>query len=270
MPELPEVERTVRRLRGWLRGRTLRHLEYIDRRLLKEGSQAALEAATHGARIAAISRRAKYVLIKLRGGDTLMIHLGMTGKMVKRAPGDEVPWSRFAVACSGGLVLHLVDTRLFGSVRLTPTHGLAAHRSLAGLGPEPLSKAFTPAVLAGALARRSVPLKVALMDQKLVAGIGNIQAAEALWKARLDPFRPAKSLEAAEVARLVKAMRWTLTESLKRDRGAETTYVSESADDNPFVIYGRAGEPCPRCKRPIERRELAGRGTYWCPNCQVE
>lgn len=269
MPELPEVERTVRRLRAWLRGRTLEGLLHLDARELKEGTPAALAAALDHAKVASISRRAKYVLIKLRGADTLLVHLGMTGKMVRREPGQDVRWSRLAVRCSGGLDLHLVDPRLLGTIRLTPTARLKEHPSLAHIGPEPLASSFTPAVLGKALAKRKIPLKVALMDQAVVAGIGNIQSAEGLWRARLDPFRPAGSLSADELVRLVEGLRWTLTESLARDRGGETTYVSESADENPFLIYGRKGEPCPRCKKPIERKTLAGRGTYWCPNCQL-
>lgn len=269
MPELPEVERTVRRLRAWLRGRTLESLLTIDPYLLKEGTPAALARAVSGAEIASLTRRAKYVLIRLRGPDSILLHLGMTGKMVKRAPGDAVPYSRFAIRCTGGLDVHLVDPRKIGSVRLTPTAHLRRHPSLAHIGPEPLARSFTAAVLGKALEGRKIPLKVALMDQAVVAGIGNIQSAEGLWKARLDPFRPAGGLTRTELDRLVAGLRWTLTESLARDRGGETTYVSESADDNPFLIYGRKGEPCPRCRRPIERRTLAGRGTYWCPNCQL-
>ena len=274
MPELPEVERTVRRLRTWLRGRTLDALLHVDPRILKEGSPQALAQAIAGQRVASITRRAKYILLALRGPDSLLLHLGMTGKMVRREPGAGVPYSRFAIRLSArqgrdSAALHLVDPRLFGKVRLTPTATLRRHPSLAGIGPEPLARAFTPAVLGAALARRRIPLKVALMDQAVVAGIGNIQAAEGLWKAKLDPFRPANALSSSELTRLVNGIRWTLTESLARDRGAETTYVSESADENPFIIYGRAGEPCPRCRRPIERKVLAGRGTYWCPNCQL-
>lgn len=269
MPELPEVERTVRRLRAWLRGHTLEALLHIDPRILKEGSREELATSVSNVRVASITRRAKYAILKLKGGGALLLHLGMTGKMVKRSSGDEVRWSRFAVRCSGGRELHLVDPRLLGSVRVTTAAGVDEHRLLAGIGPEPLSAAFTGAVLAKALARRKVQLKVALMDQKVLAGIGNIQAAEGLWKAKLDPFRLANGLSLAECNRLVKGIKATLTESLARDRGGETTYVSESADDNPFIIYGRAGEPCPRCKSPIERKVQAGRGTYWCPDCQL-
>ena len=276
MPELPEVERTARRLRGWVRGRAIECLVHADAQVLKQVTERQLAAAVRGVGVRAIARRAKYLLVKLANEHTLLVHLGMTGKLVRRAPGERPDYSRLALAlvgvsgaAGGEVVVHLVDPRKLGAVRLVATRDLARHPSLAHLGPEPLSRAFTPRVLGEALDGKRGPLKVALMDQAVVAGIGNIQSAEGLWKARLDPFRPAGSLQPAELARLVSGLRWTLTESLARDRGAETTYVSESKDENPFVIYGRKGEPCPRCGSPIERRALAGRGTYWCPRCQA-
>jgi formamidopyrimidine-DNA glycosylase len=267
MPELPEVERTVRRLRMWLRGRSIEATSRLDARILKEGEPADV-AAVADARVTSVSRRAKYILLRTDRPKSLIVHLGMSGKMVKRPRGDVPKFVKLTLELTGGLDVHLVDPRVFARLRAVDTAALARHPTLRALGPEPLARGFDGRALGERLAGKKVPLKVALMDQAVVAGIGNIQSAEALWKAKLDPFRRAGGLSPRELARLVAGIRWTLTESLARDRGGETTYVQESPDDNPFVIYGRAGEPCPRCRAPLMRRELGGRGTYWCPRCQ--
>jgi formamidopyrimidine-DNA glycosylase len=160
------------------------------------------------------------------------------------------------------------DTRVFGRVQALPRDAIEVLPEIAGLGPEPLDRGFRPRHLAAALGGTRRPVKVALLDQTRVAGIGNIQAAEALFRARLHPARPGSSLTDDEVHRLWKSMRAALRDTLRRERAPEIAYVEEAGAPNPFRVYGREGEPCPRCRRPIARVVQASRSTYFCPGCQ--
>lgn len=275
MPELPEVEIAARNLRRWAVGRRVESVEAepAARRLFRPASRRAFAAALAGARVAAVDRRGKQILVALEaaaGPLGLVSHLGMTGKWVRRSGGEPGPsHSRARLSLDDGSVLHYRDPRLFGRLRLVPGGRFDEVPEVAALGPDPLIDGVDPARLAARLARIGRPVKVALLDQALLAGVGNIQASESLFRARVDPRRRARSLSRAEVGRLARAVEASVREAIRRQEGPEIAYVEEPGAPNPFRVYDRAGEPCPRCRRGrIRRLVQAQRSTYFCPRCQ--
>ncbi|HEU4382496.1 MAG TPA: bifunctional DNA-formamidopyrimidine glycosylase/DNA-(apurinic or apyrimidinic site) lyase [Anaeromyxobacteraceae bacterium] len=275
MPELPEVEIAARNLRRWTEGRSIQRAETEPgaRRIFRPGSPRAFAAALAGARVAGVSRRGKHLLLTLEGGRGalgLLSHLGMTGKWVRRGDGESPPsHSRARLRLDDGAVLHYRDPRLFGRLRLVPGARFAEVPEVAALGPDPLLDGVDPAQLAARLARLRRPVKVALLDQGLLAGVGNILASEALFRARIHPRRRASSLRRAEVRRLAHAVEASVRETIEREDSPEIAYVEEPGTENPFLVYAREGEPCPRCRRGRIRRAVqAQRSTYWCPRCQ--
>ena len=276
MPELPEVEIAARNLRRWAEGRRIQRAEAEPsaRRIFRPGSPRAFAAALAGARVSGVDRRGKQLLLTLegaRGALGLVSHLGMTGKWLRR-DGDEPPpsHSRARLRLDDGAVLHYRDPRLFGRLRLVPGARFAEVPEVAALGPDPLLDGVDPARLAARLSRTRRPVKVALLDQGLLAGVGNILASESLFRARLDPRRRACSLGRAEVTRLARAVEASVRQTIEREDSPEIAYVEEPGAENPFLVYAREGEPCPRCRRGRIRRAVqAQRSTYWCPRCQA-
>jgi formamidopyrimidine-DNA glycosylase len=272
MPELPEVELAARSLRRWAGDRTLVAVEAEPTRVLRPAGPAALRPLV-GARLGEVRRIGKNLLLGFegaRGPVGAWSHLGMTGKWLRRAPGEPPPrHSRLRLRLDDGATLHYVDQRLFGRFRMVPHARFDEVPELAALGPDPLEQGIDGRRLADMLARTSRPVKVALLDQALLPGVGNIYACEALFRARIDPRRPARSLARAEVDRLARAVLASMRASLRQleQRRGDVTYVEEGAP-NPFAVYDRAGERCPRCGRAkIERVALGGRGTFFCPRC---
>jgi len=285
MPELPEVEVAARNLTRWARGRRVRAVIASDARALGGGRAAPLKALV-GARLTELERRGKNLLLTFaaRAKDPVGVwsHLGMTGKWVRRAPTDVAPrFARVRLDFEGGVTLYFLDMRLFGFFRLVPRAAFAALPVIAALGPDPLREGIDAGALGQRLARRrKLPIKVAIMDQALLPGVGNIQASEGLFRAAIDPRRSAASLEPAEVRRLARGLlasfRYTLgTFGTAGADGGEkdVEYVEEPGTRNPFKVYDRAGARCPRCQRlgrngVITRLVQAGRSTYFCPTCQ--
>ncbi len=275
MPELPEVEIAARNLRRWAGGRRIEaaEAEPAARRLFRPASARSFAAAIAGARVAGVGRRGKQILVTLEaaGGPLgLVSHLGMTGKWVCRAGGEPGPsHSRARLRLEDGTVLHYRDPRLFGRLRLVPGARFEEVPEVAALGPDPLLDGVDPERLRARLARTGRPVKVALLDQGLLAGVGNIQASESLFRARLDPRRRARSLSRTEVRRLARAVEASVREAIRRQEGPEIAYVEEPGAENPFRVYGRGGERCPRCRGGRIRRTVqAQRSTYFCPRCQ--
>jgi formamidopyrimidine-DNA glycosylase len=284
MPELPEVEVAARNLRRWGVGKTVRAVKTDPRaaRLFRPGTaQAPLTLA--GARLREIRRVGKNLLVTLvRGREPVGVwsHLGMTGKWLRRAgTGASPPATRVELDLAGGARLCYVDRRMFGRFRVVAGARFETLPELAALGPDPLADGIDPAAFAARLARLKLPIKVALLDQTLLAGVGNIQASESLVRARIDPRRPARSLSAAEVRRLATAVRRSIDFTLRTfaragaDGGStDVGYVEERQAPNPFLVYGRAGARCPGGKRDrtgtIVRIVQAGRATFFCPKCQ--
>jgi formamidopyrimidine-DNA glycosylase len=270
MPELPEVETTVRGLAARLLARRITRLEQ-RRPDLRFALPLCLPERLVGRRIENFGRRAKYILASLDDGHTLLLHLGMSGRLVLDGP-PAGPHEHLTFGFDDGSTLRFVDPRRFGMLDLTPTASLAAHPRLAGLGLEPLAASFAGPALAAVLAGRRSPLKVALMDQRLVVGVGNIYASESLWRARLSPERVAGSLGAAEAQRLARAVRAVLADAIAAGGSSLRDYVQADGElgfyQERFAVYGRTGLPCPGCARPIEKLVQGQRATYWCRRCQ--
>ncbi|WP_174273274.1 bifunctional DNA-formamidopyrimidine glycosylase/DNA-(apurinic or apyrimidinic site) lyase [Sphingomonas bacterium] len=270
MPELPEVETTVRGLRPVLEGRRLTRVE-ARRADLRRAIPVDLRQRLTGAIVIGLARRAKYGLIDTDRGDTLIFHLGMSGRW--RVDPDELgKHDHLVLETDAGRQLSLCDPRRFGSLDLIATAELASFPAFAALGPEPLGPDLTPALLAGRLGGRSAPIKAMLLDQRIVAGLGNIYVCEALNVARIDPRAPAGSLSLARLKRLVTAIHAVLEAAI--DAGGSTLRDYARPDgqlgyfSKQFRVYGREGERCPCGKGVVLRQVDAGRSTFRCPACQ--
>jgi len=265
MPELPEVETERRRLADRAEGRRIAHARIDDARLTRPEDPRLVAARLEGARVVAVDRRGKYVVVRLDGGDALLVHLRMTGGFRYEPASHE----RAVLELEDGTRVAYRDTRRFGTWLLLDADDAGRLLDVKN-GPEPLGPRFTTRFLAGRLAGRRAPVKAAILDQRTVAGLGNIYAVEALWYAGVDPRRPAGELEADEVAALRTGIRRALRLGI-RHQGADLgdgAYAGGRMQDR-FRVYGREGEPCLRCGTPIERTVVAGRGTWYCPACQA-
>jgi formamidopyrimidine-DNA glycosylase len=275
VPELPEVEIAARNLRAWTSGRSVVRVEAAPkaRHVFRPSTPRAFARAVAGARFREIRRIGKQLLVFLEQGGAplgLLAHLGMTGKWLRRPPSD--PPTRFSRArfhLDDGAVLHFDDLRLFGRLRVVPGARFEEVPELAALGPDPLEVGVDRQRLAEALLRSRLAVKVRIMDQAILPGVGNIQASEALFRARVDPRRPSSALLLREVKAIAEAVVASIEESIAREEGPEITYVEEPGAENPFLVYGREGERCPRCRRAtIARVVQAQRSTFFCPRCQ--
>lgn len=270
MPELPEVETIMRALAVRLRGRRIERLD--QRRLdLRFRLPDRLGERLTGRRLVDFGRRAKYILGHLDDHHSLMLHLGMSGRLLLDGP-PAGPHEHLTFHFDDGSRLRFVDPRRFGMLDLCPTPQLDRHPRLAGLGLEPLDQGFDGAALAHALAGRQSALKVALMNQRLVVGVGNIYACEGLFRARLSPRRTAGHLRPRETERLAGAIRAVLWDAIDAGGSSLRDYVHTDGElgffQDRFAVYGRAGEPCGRCGQPIRRLVQANRATFHCPRCQ--
>jgi formamidopyrimidine-DNA glycosylase len=269
MPELPEVEVVRAALEPWLAGRTLRWARRVE---APAGPKYHGLERVAGQRVLAVTRRGKFLVMPLDSGESLVVHLGMTGVLSGTRPDDHL---RVEVALEGRREnrLYFRDPRRFGRfVCLSPGEE-ALLPTLAAMGPEPLSPAFSVAHLRQGLERRGAGLKVLLLGQRLVAGVGNIYADEALWRAKLHPERPASSVTAEEAESLWRAIREVLAEAIADGgttlRDYRTVSGERGAHQEALGVYGRAGATCPRCAAVLERLVVGQRGTTFCPRCQV-
>lgn len=261
MPELPEVERAARLLAKAALGKTIASVRAIHP-ALKRKLPPAQSRAVKGKRIERIERRGKHQLIHLDSGDTLVVHFRMNGDWeIGAASAPLEPFARAVVDLVDGTRISLVDRRALSSITLDKNGA----SSLPKLGREASDHSLDADYLLAALARRKIAIKPALMDQSVVAGLGNIYAAEALWEARLDPRRPAAKVAGPKLAKLVDAIRLVLSPK-KRRPGRYT----EKRGIERFAVYDREGKGCRRCDGMIERIVQAGRSTYFCPGCQLE
>jgi formamidopyrimidine-DNA glycosylase len=273
VPELPEVETVRRRIAPVVEGATIAGAEILDARLTRPVEPGLVADALVGERIAAVDRRGKYLLWRLESGRTLVVHLRMTGSLL-HAPAGGLPadaYRRATLALDTGAEVGYRDVRRFGTWELLDDGHLRPYLA-SRLGPEPLAPSFTSARLARVVGGRRASIKSVLLDQRRIAGIGNIYADEALWRARLHPRRLAGELDPREVARLHRAVRAALRRGVELNGSTLRDYVTPDGEgggmQNEFHVYGRLGEPCDRCGRPIERIVVAGRGTWLCPRCQ--
>ncbi len=219
-------------------------------------------------RVVAVERRGKYLLLRLESGLGLLVHLRMTGGFHWR----QVTHERAILELDDGSRLAYRDVRRFGTWLVVEDGDLDPYLATKN-GPEPLERRFTPSWLGAQLARRKAALKAVLLDQRVVAGLGNIYADEALWRARLSPLRPANGLSNDEVARLARAIRAALRTGIDRQGSTLRDYAAPDGDSgsmqDEFRVYGRDGEPCPRCRSTITKTRVGGRGTWFCPRCQA-
>lgn len=293
MPELPEVETVRAGLEPVLAGATISHLE-CRRPDLRFPFPEGFAKRLTGRRILSVGRRAKYLVLPLSDGEVLVMHLGMTGRFTIMVPGtlDRLPGAfvngtgadpvhdHVVIRLASGASVTYNDPRRFGFMQLIPESGLESHKLFAGLGPEPLGNSFSAQYLAHRALARSVPLKSFLLDQKVVAGLGNIYVSEALFKAGLSPRRKAAALSlqsskpTARCDRLVRAIREVLVDAIAA--GGSTLRDYRHADgalgyfQHSFQVYCRDGAPCltPGCQGIVQRSVQAGRATFHCPACQ--
>jgi formamidopyrimidine-DNA glycosylase len=296
MPELPEVETVARDLQRWVAGARIADAEVRwDRTIAHPQPPDAFVAEVRGAEIASVGRRAKSVLINLADGRVMTVALRMTGALIVAAPGTpDDPYARVVFRLSDGRELRYRDVRKFGRIGLWEGGGLRARarkrRPARGRpmrerrapyrvgdvfgrhGPEPLARSFSGDRFAARLQGRSGRLKTLLLNQAFVAGVGNIYADEALWRARLHPLRTADTLTPDEVRRLHRAVRAVLRQAIANRGSSFSDYVGvdgePGANAEELKVYQRTGEPCLRCGHPIERIVVGQRSTHFCPRCQ--
>jgi len=281
MPELPEVETIARQLRALVVDRTISEFESRWVRLTEPEPAEVVGARLRGRRISDVRRRGKFVVFDLDGGEALVVSLRMTGKLLYGVADVDERYVRGEIRFEDGTTMRFSDTRKFGRMAVIDASTLDGTSELrrprmplhASLGQEPLARAFTVAWLRALLRRRPrAAIKVLLLDQRAIAGIGNIYAIEALWRARIHPLRKAGSLRADEIVRLHEAIRWALRKGIRLGGASPSDYVDARGNkgrmQREFQVYSRAGEPCPRCGRPIVRTVVGGRGTFHCPRCQ--
>jgi formamidopyrimidine-DNA glycosylase len=284
MPELPEVETIARQLREMIIGRRVAAFESYWHRVTEPVPAAHFATRLSGREITGVGRRGKFVVMELDGGEALIVSLRMTGKLLFRehdAPEDT--FVRAVIGFADGTFLRFSDTRKFGRMAIVDLADLAENgdrpHAKAGtplhsvLGIEPLTAGFTTRWLREFLQRRGrSAIKPLLLDQRGIAGVGNIYDIEALWRARIHPLRTASSLRPDEVARLREALRFVLRKGIRLGGASRRDYVDarggQGRMQREFQVYGRAGEPCPRCGRAIVRTVVGGRGTFHCPRCQ--
>ncbi len=270
MPELPEVETVVRALRPQLVGRTLHGVRTQWPRHIATPDLPELQMRVQGLTFTAIQRRAKYIVCRLSGGENLLFHLKMTGHLAvvpAQLPLDKHSHTIFTL--DGDEELRFSDTRKFGRVYLVRE----LDEVVGGLGPEPLEPEFTPELLGQRLHNHKRAIKSTLLDQTVLAGVGNIYADEALHSAGIHPTRPANSLNSAELSVLHTAIQTVLQMGIEREGASISDYVKPDGTkgdmQNAVTVFRRTGMGCYRCGRIVERIVLGGRSTHFCPGCQV-
>ncbi len=271
MPELPEVETTGRGIAAKLLGLRITRLEQ-RRRDLRFPMPANLPALLEGRKLIAVTRRAKYLLLQLDDGHSILLHLGMSGRMVisEADDGTRDTHDHVVFTFNNGAVMRFNDARRFGMLDVVKTGEEHKHKLLKHIGPEPLGKEFTPQVLAERIKGKKAAIKLALLDQRIVAGIGNIYACEALYDAGINPNKEAGKVSADKLALLVPAIKKVLNAALKDGGSSLRDYVQASGElgyfQTKFAVYDREGQPCPKCTacKGVLRFTQGGRSTFWC------
>lgn len=274
MPELPEVETIRRGLEKHLVGRRILAAEVRETRLRRPLDAGALRAAVKGRRVTGVRRRAKYLIVDLEGGQHLLVHLGMTGQFFLARKGrPRIPHEHVVFGLDDGSTLRFADTRRFGLVEPVGNGRLEKHPLLSGLGPEPLESGLDPAALRRATRGLHKPIKNYLLDSRALAGVGNIYACEALFRAGLHTATGVGRLDERGWKRLVSSLRRVLSEAVARGGTTLQDFVNAEGEAGFFQmrlrVYDRAGEPCHGCRAPVRRIVQSGRSTFFCPICQT-
>ncbi|NQS97156.1 MAG: bifunctional DNA-formamidopyrimidine glycosylase/DNA-(apurinic or apyrimidinic site) lyase [candidate division Zixibacteria bacterium] len=269
MPELPEVETIVRQLRPLIRGEIIRACIIFQPSYLRGGDPAEFIDAVIGREVGSVNRRGKYILWQLDIGIVLS-HLGMTGKYIIRDAGSEVPKHSVASFGFDGFNLILDDTRRFGRLRLYPV--LNGIPEIESLGIEPLSESFTPEYLTGKFKGRKRSIKELILDQSIIAGLGNIYASEILFQARIHPLKPGGEISLEQLNELISSTKEILTQAIEKSGATISDYkrVDEKSGEfqNFLKVYGKTAVACPSCDSEIERIVIGGRSSFFCPKCQ--
>jgi formamidopyrimidine-DNA glycosylase len=275
MPELPEVEHVVRALRRVIVGRTIIATEIRLPKLIAPTSTSVFKRKLKNSRITGVSRRGKYILIELDSDRVLAVHLRMTGKFLHLTGDDDTPKHTHAIFyLDNERRLAFRDQRQFAVMKLVARARLAQTKGIRELAPEPLSDDFSPAYLSEIVARSRRSLKTLLLDQTKVLGLGNIYAAEALFRAGINPFKIAAQLSSPRVGRLHQAIREVLSDAIAESSTSRVNlehpdgFSYGEAFERFWHVYEREGEPCVKCGARIRRITHGGRSTYWCPRCQ--
>jgi formamidopyrimidine-DNA glycosylase len=279
MPELPEVENMARQLNAEFSGRVIKAVPFVTASMLKYPNALIFRRAISGARILGVSRRAKYVVFKLNGDRTLLIHPKMTGHFLMekrkinnlRKKEKDLKHIRFVFAFDGGRELYFSDVRKFGTIRLFNKDELEKFWAKERLGPEPLGLKFDEFV--DLISSKTGKIKQVLIDPKVIVGIGNIYSDEMLYVAGIHPERRAKALSREELGRLYKAMRQILETGVALGGSSISNYQLLRGEKGKYqeikMVYGREGEPCGKCFQKIKRIRMGGRSAHFCPNCQI-
>ncbi|RYG61397.1 MAG: bifunctional DNA-formamidopyrimidine glycosylase/DNA-(apurinic or apyrimidinic site) lyase [Alphaproteobacteria bacterium] len=270
MPELPEVETTLRGVQPYLEGATLTHVQ-VRVPMLRLPTPPA--SVLQGRTLSNLRRRNKYILIDTDDAHSIILHLGMSGRLTLTTASEPLlKHDHIILGTAGGKQVRLHDPRRFGMFLHLPTPLLATHPLITAIGPEPLTEDFNPAYLHKALRTKSIPIKAAIMDGKLVAGVGNIYASESLFHARINPLTPASKLTKKQCAQLVESIRIILLQAIAAGGSSLRDFAQADGQlgyfQHTFQVYGRAGLPCHACNTPVKSQVLAQRNTFWCPTCQ--
>ena len=283
MPELPEVETIASDLRPLIVGRTISSVDLRFPSIVRHPEPEVFARDLPGQRVLALDRRGKYMLLRLDGGGgsplqgeaslVLVVHLGMTGQLLHKLPEDPYrPHTHVVLVLDNGTQLRYSDPRRFGRLLLGSEAELVAARKLPRLGPEPIDPEFTPRELHRRLSGRRAPLKLLLLDQSILAGVGNIYADEACYRARIRPDRPAGRLSRDRTKRLHGALRDSLLMGIANRGSSVDDYVdlygAKGTQQEELQVYGRGGQPCLSCGRPLTLVRLGGRATVFCRSCQ--
>jgi formamidopyrimidine-DNA glycosylase len=275
VPELPEVETIRRQLEPWVTGRTVKRARVFDPLTVAPLSPAGFVRRMAGRRIKTLTRRGKYLFFELSGGGALMVHLRMTGRLTRFDAGEAHPGKgtrhlRLILELDDGSAVTLHDQRRFGKALILSRD--ECETLSRRIGPEPLEREFNARSLAEILRNRKRAVKSVLLDQQLIAGIGNIYADEALFRAGIHPERPAGEISLEETERLVRAIKQTLRDAIRLEGSSIDTYRTAGGRrgrfQETFRVHRRAGEPCPACGGTVVKIRVGGRGTYFCPACQ--
>jgi formamidopyrimidine-DNA glycosylase len=271
MPELPEVETIRRDLEKKVKGKKIKEVIIKERKLIKSPSPEKFKKGVEGRKFNTFKRRGKFLIISLDSGKRLVIHLKLTGVLIhcpESAP--LLKHTHIIFLFPDKTHLRFNDLRKFGELYLVDSEEEV--KGIRGLGPGPLGKEFTRSIFQKMLSQKKTKIKPSLMDQKFLAGVGNIYASESLYKAKIHPQRVASTLDLEEVGKLYKSLREILKEAIKYRGTSVDSYrdVKDKKGDYEarLKVYGREGKPCYNCGKPIRRIELGGRGTFFCPNCQ--
>lgn len=280
MPELPEVETVRRGLTPAMQGQRIERLE-VNRPNLRFAFPERFAQRVEGATITHMGRRAKFLVSELSTGDALIMHLGMSGRFTVNSdatadfhhdPGTKPAHDHVVFHMQGGATVTYNDPRRFGFMELWPIAELDAYPRIKDLGPEPLSNHFSGAYLDERLAGKAAPIKAALLDQSVVAGLGNIYVCEALFRSGISPKRKASSVVGKRNARLAPAINEVIAEAIKAGGSSISDFASASGElgyfQKAFAVYDRENSPCTQCAKPIKRLVQSGRSTFYCSQCQ--